>query len=364
MGSKEHHGQSGHAGSKTMEVLQALREVQAPGGRNIIAEGLVKNLMIQGQTVRFGLAIEDEAVREQVAAQARQALNDLGWVEEIQIEAQITDGQPKDAVPPAAKPKVPTEPDVLLPNVAHVVAIGSGKGGVGKSTISVNLALALAGEGLRVGILDADVYGPSVPLMLGLTGQPMVSADEKLLPLTKHDLKVMSMGLLLRPDQAVVWRGPMVHGAVKQFLGDVDWGELDFLIVDLPPGTGDAPLSLAQALPLTAAVVVTTPQQVAASVAQKAMSMFDRMGIRILGLIENMSYFICPHCEKRSDIFDVGGGKRLAQERGVPLLGEIPLDIRMRSGGDVGEPVVVQYPESELAQRFREVAGQLADQLG
>jgi ATP-binding protein involved in chromosome partitioning len=212
-------------------------------------------------------------------------------------------------------------------------------------------------------LLDADVYGPSVPLMLGLTGHPLISPEQKLLPLEKHGLKVMSMGLLLRPDQAVVWRGPMVHGVVKQFLSDVDWGELDYLIVDLPPGTGDAPLSLAQALPLTAAVVVTTPQEVAAAVAEKAMSMFERMNVRILGLIENMSYFLCPDNNKTYYIFGEGGGKTLANRHDVPFLGEIPIDIMMRKGGDVGEPVMAEEPDGELAQKFNAVAQKLVESL-
>lgn len=255
------------------------------------------------------------------------------------------------------------EPENSLPNVAHVIAVGSGKGGVGKSTVSVNLALALKAEGYQVGILDADVYGPSIPLMLGASGQPMITPEEKIIPLEAHGLKMMSMGLLLRSDQAVVWRGPMVHGVVKQFVNDVEWGELDFLIIDLPPGTGDAPLSLGQMLPLTAAVVVTTPQEVAAAVAQKAMHMFLRMGLRILGIIENMSYFVCPHCGESSDIFDRGGGRVLAGNAQVPFLGEVPIDMRMRKGSDVGAPVVVEFPDSDLAQQFREIARRLAHQV-
>ena len=268
-----------------------------------------------------------------------------------------------------------TEPVADAQHIFHVllacdeqprtlIAVGSGKGGVGKSTVSVNLALALADVGYEVGLLDVDVYGPSIPLMLGVDGHPLINAKQKLVPNEKHNLKIMSMGFLLKPNQAVVWRGPMVHGVVKQFLQDVDWGELDFLIVDLPPGTGDAPLSLTQSLPLTATVLVTTPQEVAASVAAKAMTMFERMGIRTLGVIENMSYFICPSCETATDIFDRGGGKLLASDAGVPFLGEIPLDVRMRKGSDVGEPLMAQFPDSELAERFREIARRLAGVLG
>jgi ATP-binding protein involved in chromosome partitioning len=250
-----------------------------------------------------------------------------------------------------------------MPGVRNVIAVGSGKGGVGKSTISVNLALALAGEGYRVGLLDGDVYGPSIPLMLGLSEQPLINEQEKLIPPEAYGLKTISMGLLLRPDQAVVWRGPMVHGVMRQFIGDVDWGELDYLIVDLPPGTGDAPLSLSQAVPLTAAVVVTTPQEVAAQVAGKAIAMFEKLGIRILGVIENMSYFVCPHCQGESEIFDRGGGRKLAEGTNAPFLGEIPLDLRMRQGGDIGQPVMLQFPDSDLANQFRQVARKLAAEV-
>ncbi|MCC7479317.1 Mrp/NBP35 family ATP-binding protein [bacterium] len=250
-----------------------------------------------------------------------------------------------------------------LENVRHVIAVGSGKGGVGKSTVAVNLALALLQNGFKVGLLDADVYGPSVPLMLGINEQPYVNDNEKLVPPELYGMKVMSIGLLLAPDQAVIWRGPMIHGVMKQFLGDVDWGNLDYLIIDLPPGTGDAPLSISQALPLTSAIVVTTPQEVASSVAQKSIAMFQRMGIQVLGLIENMSYFICPSCEEQHDIFGRGGAQRIAEAHGLPVLGEIPLDTRMRQGGDTGHPVLLQHPRSELAEAFRVIAARLAEQV-
>jgi ATP-binding protein involved in chromosome partitioning len=331
------------AGSKSIAVLDALRDITAPGqDADIVALGWVRDLSISSGTVHLNLALPPAEKKQAggVKLQVRQALDKLEWVEKVEI------GE--------ANP---------LPNVKHVLAIGSGKGGVGKSTVSVNLALALAAAGYKTGILDADVYGPSIPLMLGLSGRPMANEEEKIIPLEKHGLKVMSMGFLLNPDQAVVWRGPMVHGVVNQFIGDVVWGELDFLVVDLPPGTGDAPLSLAQTLPLTAAVVVTTPQEVAASVAAKAMSMFQNVGLRILGLIENMSYFKCPHCGETSEIFGRGGGKVLAANATIPLLGEIPIDTRMRKGSDTGEPLMVEFPDSELAGKFREIAARLAKQV-
>jgi ATP-binding protein involved in chromosome partitioning len=255
----------------------------------------------------------------------------------------------------------PALPENPLPGVKHVIAVGSGKGGVGKSTVSVNLALALCALGYKTGLLDGDVYGPSVPLMLGLRGQPYVNDDEKLVPPEVYGLKVMSMGLLLKPEQAVVWRGPMVHGVMRQFIGDVDWGPLDFLIVDLPPGTGDAPLSLSQALPLTSSVVVSTPQEVAASVAEKAMAMFERLKIRLAGVIENMSGFVCPHCGESTDVFGTGGGERLSKLHDVPFLGALPIDLRMRQGGDIGRPLMLQFPDSDIARQFKDIAAKLAE---
>jgi ATP-binding protein involved in chromosome partitioning len=334
-------------------------------GQDIVTLGYIQQLSIQAGRIRFTLALPEEALASAggLRLQATQMLQTIDWVDAVEIGVGPLGADPQPAAaPPAAAHGHQHGPanETSLPNVKHVIAVGSGKGGVGKSTVAVNLALALAADGGRVGLMDADVYGPSVPLMLGLSGHPFVNEEERLLPMEAHGLKVMSMGLLLQPDQAVVWRGPMVHSVVKQFLGDVEWGELDFLIIDLPPGTGDAPLSMVQALPLTAAVVVTTPQEVAASVAQKAISMFNRMGLRILGVIENMSYFVCPHCHERSEIFDRGGGRVLAGDANVPFLGEIPIDTRMRQGGDVGQPVMVQFPDSELADQFRQVARRLS----
>lgn len=353
------------AGSKSLAVLDALRDIKAPGqDADIVDLGWVKDLSISSGTVRLNLALPPAEKKQAggIKLQVRQVLDKLDWVADVEIgDAEYR--EPAPSPEHGAQPVEHAEPVNPLPNVKHILAVGSGKGGVGKSTVSVNLALALAAAGYKTGILDADVYGPSIPLMLGLSGRPMANEEEKIIPLEKHGIKVMSMGFLLSPDQAVVWRGPMVHGVVKQFIGDVVWGELDFLVVDLPPGTGDAPLSLAQELPLTAAVVVTTPQEVAASVAQKAMSMFQNVGLRILGLIENMSYFKCPHCGETSEIFGRGGGKVLAANATIPLLGEIPIDTRMRKGSDTGDPLMVEFPDSEIAGKFREIAARLAKQV-
>jgi ATP-binding protein involved in chromosome partitioning len=353
------------AGSKSLAVLDALRQVNL-NGEDIVSLGAVKDLAIHDEVVRFVLVLPEghSGSAAQVTKQAEEAISALEWVR----DTAITLGQPADyeirQAPAAAPQPQPQPPQNALPEVKHVIAVGSGKGGVGKSTVSVNLALALAAQGHAVGLLDADVYGPSVPLMLGAKGSPMITDDEKIIPLEAHGLKMMSMGLLLKPEQAVVWRGPMVHGVVQQFINDVEWGQLDYLIVDLPPGTGDASLSLVQALPLTAAVVVTTPQEVAAAVAQKAMNMFERMGVSILGVIENMSYFICPETEKTYYIFGEGGGKSLADGASLPFLGEIPIDMRMRQGGDQGEPVMVSHQNSNLAGQFLEVAKRLANSVG
>ncbi|MDQ3022976.1 MAG: Mrp/NBP35 family ATP-binding protein [bacterium] len=371
-------------GSKTMQLLDALRGIALPGSQqDIVAEGRIKDLSIKDGEVRFNLELPapDENAEDFLEGSISEQLQRLEWISEVELgfisssnsgpvtaltgELATAPHTPlpvgSGSVTAHADPHAPL--DKLMPGVRNVIAVGSGKGGVGKSTVSVNLALALAAEGYRVGLLDGDVYGPSIPLMLGLTEQPLINEKEKLIPPEVHGVKTISMGLLLRPDQAVVWRGPMVHGVMRQFIGDVEWGEIDFLIVDLPPGTGDAPLSLSQAVPLTAAVVVTTPQEVAAQVAGKAIAMFEKLGIRILGVIENMSYFVCPHCEAQTEIFDRGGGKQLAEGTKSPFLGEIPLDVRMRKGGDIGQPVMVQFPDSDLAQQFRQVARKLAAEV-
>jgi ATP-binding protein involved in chromosome partitioning len=350
-----------------MQVLEALRAVKLPSTEaDIVTLGLVQDLVIQEGRVQFNLALPGDLLplAGGIRMQAMQAVEALAWAAGVEIAVREGELAPPPPPPEAHHahqhgPAQDGEPANALPLVKHVIAVGSGKGGVGKSTVAVNLALALTAAGQRTGLLDADVYGPSIPLMLGVSGHPFVDDDEKIIPPEKYGLKLMSMGLLLKPDQAVVWRGPMVHGVVQQFLSDVQWGELDFLVVDLPPGTGDAPLSLTQALPLTAALAVTTPQDVAASIANKAMSMFDRMGIRILGLIENMSYFTCPDSGQRHHIFGEGGGKRLAESAGVPFLGEVPIDPRMCAGGDAGTPIMISHPDSELAGIFREIAARL-----
>jgi ATP-binding protein involved in chromosome partitioning len=258
---------------------------------------------------------------------------------------------------PGEMPKMP------IPGVQNLIAVGSGKGGVGKTTISVNLALALARLGHKTGLLDADVYGPNVPLMLGIDETPQAIGD-RIQPIERSGLKVMSMGFIAPGDKPLVWRGPMLHNVIQQFLRQVDWGELEYLVVDLPPGTGDVALSLIQTAPITGAIVVTTPSDVSLEDARKAINMFHQVRVEILGMVENMSYLVCPHCEKRVDVFSYGGGRRTADRMGVPFLGEVPLDPQVRVGGDSGESVALRNPDDPHAAAFYELARNVAARIG
>jgi len=262
--------------------------------------------------------------------------------------------------PPAASANQPEEK--LLPGVKHIIAVSSGKGGVGKSTVTVNLAVALKQEGYAVGIMDADIYGPNIPMMIGITKEPIKEGD-KITPAEGQGVKVISMGFFVPEDTPVVWRGPMVHGAIQQFFRDVVWGELDYLLIDLPPGTGDVPLTLSQLVPLTGAITVTTPQEVALSDVRKGMTMFKKVNVPLLGVVENMSYFVCGHCGERTEIFSFGGGEQAAKKFEIPFLGRIPLDPAIREGGDQGSPIVVKNPESPQTQAFIQIARTLVSQL-
>ncbi|MBA5870513.1 MAG: P-loop NTPase [Nitrospira sp. CR2.1] len=250
----------------------------------------------------------------------------------------------------------------IIPGVKHVVAVSSGKGGVGKSTVSVNLAVALALTGAKVGLLDADIYGPNIPMMMGVEKAPE-QKDGKIAPAESHGVKLISMGFFVPEDTAVVWRGPMVHTAIQQLFRDVLWGELDYLLIDLPPGTGDAQLTLTQLVPLSGAVTVTTPQEVALHDVRKGMMMFQKVNVPLLGIVENMSFFVCGHCGERTEIFSHGGGERAAEKLGIPFLGRVPIDPVIRAGGDTGNPIVVAKPDSPQAQAFREIAAKLAAAL-
>ena len=252
---------------------------------------------------------------------------------------------------------------IPLPAVAHIIAVASGKGGVGKSTTAANLALALAGNGLKVGLLDADIFGPSVPRLFGITEKPVITADKKILPLEKYGLRLMSIGFMVAEENPMVWRGPMVMGAIQQLLRDVQWGELDVLVVDMPPGTGDAQLTLAQQVPLAGAVIVSTPQDLALIDARKGIAMFRKVNVPILGIIENMSYFLCPHCGERSEIFHHGGAEAEARRDQVPFLGAVPLEMAIRQLSDAGTPIVAAQPEHGITKIYQTLAKQVWDNM-
>jgi ATP-binding protein involved in chromosome partitioning len=257
-------------------------------------------------------------------------------------------------------PHMPGPQKIVLPGVRHTIAVASGKGGVGKSTVAANLAMALAAQGHKVGLMDADIYGPSVPMMMGLT---TVDPQTTQFPLEKYGVKLMSMGFIVDPDKAVIWRGPMVHKSVTQFLQDIDWGHLDYLVIDLPPGTGDAQLTLTQTAPLTGAIIVTTPQDVSLIDARKGLRMFEQVRVPVVGIVENMSYLICDQCGKRHDIFRSGGGEKLAKELGVPFLGAIPLDPSVAVQGDAGDPIVHHSPDSPISHIYLRLAGAVKQRL-
>ena len=250
----------------------------------------------------------------------------------------------------------------LLPSVKHIIAVSSGKGGVGKSTVAANLAVALAAAGARVGLIDADIYGPNIPIMLGVRTPPE-QKDGRIIPAESHGVKLISMGFFVPEEAAIVWRGPMVHTAIQQFFRDVEWGELDYLLIDLPPGTGDAQLSISQLVTLAGVITVTTPQEVALHDVRKGMTMFQKVNVPLLGVIENMSYYVCKHCGEREEIFSHGGGRRAAEKLGVPFLGAIPIDPAIRVGGDEGMPIVVAQPDSPQAKAFQDIAAKIADEL-
>ena len=269
----------------------------------------------------------------------------------------------RPAAPQMGMPHQGQPQNILIPNVKSKIAVASGKGGVGKSTVATNLAIALAQDGAQVGLMDADAYGPSIPTMMGAKEQPQTTPEKKLIPIVRHGIKLMSIGFLVPDEQALIWRGPMLHSAVRQFLGDVIWGELDYLIIDLPPGTGDVALSLTQSISLTGGVIVTTPQDVALADVRRGAAMFDKLGVPILGVVENMSYFACPHCGERTDIFRRDGGVKTSEKLGTRFLGEIPLDAEVCTAGDLGVPIVASHPDSPQSQAFRDVSHQLVEVL-
>lgn len=349
------------------EILQALKGVTHPGsGRDIVSLGIVQGLQMREGNVQFLLQVDPKEgpQLEPLRQAAEKAVLALPGISSATAILTAHSDAPKA---PASGPGGaqqggegrPAAAKAALPGLRSIVAVGSGKGGVGKSTTAANLALSLRRLGLRVGLLDADIYGPSQPRLLGLSGRPQSPDGKRIVPHRLEGMPVMSIGFLVAEDTAMIWRGPMVQSALMQMLRDVEWGELDCLVVDLPPGTGDAQLTLAQQVPLTGAVIVSTPQDLALLDVKKAMAMFRRVDVPILGLVENMSLFICPNCRHETHIFAHGGARAEAGKQGIPFLGEVPLDLAIRESSDAGRPVALADPEGPVAQRYLEMARRL-----
>jgi ATP-binding protein involved in chromosome partitioning len=357
------------------QVLAALARIEDPAqGRDVVALGMVSGVVVRDGNVGFALEVDpnEAAAKEPLRAACEAAVLALPGV--LSVTAVLTaeraaGGAPREGTQaprggaPRSQPPQGHDSRGGLPGIAAIVAVASGKGGVGKSTTSVNLALALAALGQRVGLLDADIYGPSQPRMLGITGKPRSPDGKKLLPMENYGVRVMSMGFLVDEDAPMIWRGPMVQSALQQMLGDVAWGELDVLVVDLPPGTGDAQLTMAQRVPLAGAVIVSTPQDIALLDARKALNMFRKVDVPVFGIVENMSYFLCPSCGHRAEIFSHGGARATAERYGVDFLGEIPLDLVIREDTDAGRPPVVSQPDGPQAAAYMEVARKVIGKL-
>jgi ATP-binding protein involved in chromosome partitioning len=359
------------SGLSEQHVLAALRQVIDPDrGKDIVSLGMVSSVQLREGHVGFAIEVDPQRgpKLEPLRKAAEKAVEALPGV--LSVTAVLTAQKPAGTA--AARPAQPqghahahgAAAKPLVPGVRSIIAVASGKGGVGKSTVAVNLALGLAAIGLRVGLLAADIYGPSMPRMLGVSGRPASRDGKVLQPMTNYGISCMSMGFLVAEDTPMIWRGPMVMSALQQMLRDVDWGELDVMVVDMPPGTGDAQLTMAQQVPLSGAVIVSTPQDIALLDARKGLNMFRKVDVPVLGIVENMSYFLCPHCGERSDIFSHGGARLEAEKMGAEFLGEVPLHILIRETSDDGRPIVVSHPESEHAQTFLRIAARLAEKLG
>lgn len=336
-------------------VLEALKVVQDPDlGRDIVSLDFIKELQIDGGQVSFDIELTTPAcpVKEQMHDQAVAAVSALEGVTGVTVNMTAN-------VRAVASPDAGRAP---IPGVKNIIAVGAGKGGVGKSTVAVNLALALAKYGGRVGLIDADVYGPNIPIMLGIRGQ-LETDGKKIVPAEKYGIPVVSMGFLTQDETPIIWRGPMLHGVVQQFFREVRWEELDYLVVDMPPGTGDVALSLSQTVPVSGAVVVTTPQVVSVADSRRAVAMYKKLNVPTLGIVENMSHFVCPSCDHESDLFGKGGGESAASDMGVPFLGRIPVYQPIREGGDSGNPIVLAEPDSAAARAFLDVAERTAAQV-
>jgi ATP-binding protein involved in chromosome partitioning len=341
-------------------ILEHLsRIMEKKSGKDIVSLGMVQGLAIKDGNIGFALAIDpsDAGEMEILRKETEQAVFGMNGVKSVSVVL-TAEKEPEKPVP---QPQAPKKPEV--PGVASIVAVASGKGGVGKSTSAVNLALGLVAQGLKVGILDADIYGPSLPRMLGLSGKPDTKDGKKLIPMEKWGLKVMSMGFLVEEDTPMIWRGPMVMSALQQMVFDVEWGELDVLIVDMPPGTGDAQLTMAQKVPLTGAVIISTPQDIALLDARKGLNMFKKVDVPVFGIIENMSYFLCPSCGERSEIFGHGGAHETAKELNVDFLGNVPLHMEIRETSDAGTPITAIKADGEHAVIYKALAEKVQDKI-
>ena len=353
------------------EVLAALKKILYPGfTRDIVSAGAIRNVVVDQAHVRLEVVPGpgDPAVARQIQEQARVAVETLPGVAAVEIMLAGTPTSSSALKMAGTKPSVAQAGALdssLIPEVKTTIAVASGKGGVGKSTVAVNLVTALARHGVHVGLLDADIYGPSIPLMMGRQHEKprLIAGQRRMVPFERFGVRFMSLGFMVDPDSAVIWRGPMVMKAIVELLGNVTWGALDILVVDMPPGTGDAQLTLSQRVELAGAVIVTTPQDVALADAIKGVAMFRKVNVPVLGIVENMSYFLCPHCSGRTEIFDHGGGQEQARRLKVPFLGEIPLDPAIRSAGDAGQPIVTSAPESTQAKAFLEIASKVRNVL-
>ncbi len=355
-------------------ILATLKGIK-DGDEDIVAKGMVAGLQIKDGHVAFAIEVDPErgAQMEPLRKEAEKAIHALDGV--LSATVVLTAERQGDSGAAASAPvqnqgghdhphPAGTGPDaIMLPGVKSIIAVASGKGGVGKSTTSVNLALALAADGFSVGILDADIYGPSIPRMLGISGEPSSSDGKRLDPMEAHGVKCMSMGFLIEEETPVIWRGPMAQTALQQMMRDVNWGDLDVLVVDMPPGTGDVQLTMAQQVPLAGAIIVSTPQDIALADARRGLNMFRKVNVPVFGIIENMSYFACPHCGERSEIFSHGGAKAEAELLSMDFLGEIPLAISIRETSDGGNPIVVSDPESEHAKAYRGIAAKVAEKM-
>ncbi|SDE71465.1 iron-sulfur cluster carrier protein ApbC [Rhodospira trueperi] len=355
------------------DVVSTLKGLTDPKtGRDPVSLGWVAGVSVQDGRVTVALEVpadlgpqleplRDEAERRILALDGVKAAT-------VVLTAQRQAGEPAAAPAAPAAPNRPPQgggrpPSIAPPGVRHIIAVASGKGGVGKSTTAANLALALAGRGLRVGVFDADIYGPSMPRMLGLAGRRPEVEGDRIQPLENHGLRIMSIGFMVNEEDPVVWRGPMVMGALEQLLRDVDWGELDVMVVDMPPGTGDTQLTMSQRVSLAGAVIVSTPQDIALLDARKGLAMFRHVNVPVMGIVENMSYYVCPNCGHREEVFAHGGARRAAEELGCPFLGDVPLDIRIRETSDAGTPIVAAEPDSPHAAAYRSIAERIAEQL-